>query len=118
MPTSINEPGTPAFEEVTGAVKPSITALAPASCAIGDADFDLHVTGEGFAEHSTIYFADHDEPTTLNEDGTLSTGVKPSLWGAPTTVQVYVRNGTLHSDPVDFEFTVPPVETRNADKSG
>ena len=105
MPTSINEPHTPAFEEVSGAVMPTITALEPATCAIGGEDFDLHVTGEGFNEGSVIYFAGHDEPTTLNEDGTLSTGVKPSLWGAPATVQVYVRNGTLHSEPVPFEFT-------------
>jgi IPT/TIG domain len=107
MVQSLNEPGTPAFEPVSGAVTPTITAIEPASCAIGDPDFDLHVTGEGFAEHSIIYFAGHDEPTTLNEDGTLSTGVKPSLWGAPAVVQCYVRNGTLISDPLAFEFTAP-----------
>ena len=48
MPVSINEPNTPAFEEVSGAVKPTITALTPETCAIGDEDFNLHVTGEGF----------------------------------------------------------------------
>jgi hypothetical protein len=105
MPTSINEPSTPAFEEVSGAVKPTITALDPATCAIGDPDFDLHVSGENLGASTVIYFAGHDEPTTLNEDGTVSTGVKPSLWSAPATVQVYVRNGTLHSEPLDFEFT-------------
>ena len=64
-PTSINEPGTPAFEEVTGAVKPSITALAPASCAIGDADSDLHVTGEGLrrAQHD-LFRRPRTRPTT------------------------------------------------------
>jgi hypothetical protein len=104
MPTSINEPGTPAFEEVAGQVPPSITALDPDYCALGDPDFQLHVTGEGLSANSTIFFAGHDEPTTYNEDGTVSTGVKPSLWGAPVVVKVYVRNGTLHSNSLDFTF--------------
>jgi hypothetical protein len=51
-----------------------------------------------------IFFAGHDEPTTLNEDGTLSTGVKPSLWGAPVVVTCYVRNGTLASNGLIFTF--------------
>jgi hypothetical protein len=105
MPTSINEPSTPAFEKVAGAVTPTISALEPDTCAIGDPDFDLHVTGGDFGVNTIIYFAGHDEPTTLNEDGTVSTGVKPSLWGAPAVVQCYVRNGTLHSNPMEFTFT-------------
>jgi hypothetical protein len=110
VPTSINEPHTPAFEEVAGQVPPAITSLSPDSCAIGDPDFQLHVTGEGLSENTTIFFAGHDEPTTYNEDGTVSTGVKPSLWGAPVVVQVYVRNGTLHSNPLDFTFAAAGVE--------
>jgi hypothetical protein len=104
MPTSINEPSTPAFEEVAGAVKPTITALMPDSCAVGDADVTLFISGEGFGENSTIFFAGHDEPTTLNEDGTVSTGVKPALWGAPVTVKVRVHNGTQSSNALDFTF--------------
>jgi hypothetical protein len=111
MPTSINEPQTPAFEEVSGAVAPVLTALTPDYCAIGDADFQLHVTGEGFSADSVIFFAGHDEPTTLNEDGTVSTGVKPSLWGAPAVVQVYVRNGTKHSNALEFTFAAPAEDT-------
>jgi hypothetical protein len=105
MPTSINEPSTPSFEEVAGAVKPTITALMPDFCAIGDPDFTLFISGEGFGENSIIFFAGHDENTTLNEDGTVSTGVKPSLWGAPVTVQVRVHNGTQSSNALDFTFT-------------
>src|SRR5207342_1066357 len=105
MPTSINEPQTPAFEEVSGAVQPTITALEPDTCAIGDPDFDLHVTGENFTMASIIYFAGHDEPTTLNEDGTVSTGVNMAMWHGPDTVNVYVRNGTLHSNALEFTFT-------------
>jgi hypothetical protein len=106
-PTSINEPNTPAFEEVSGAVKPEITALNPDSCAIGDPDFTLYVSGENFTPSSVIFFAGYDERTTLYEDGTVGTGVKPSLWGAPVVVQCYVRNGTLYSTPMDFTFTAP-----------
>ena len=105
MVQSLNEPGTPAFEEVSGAVKPTISALEPDTCAIGDPDFDLHVTGENFTTASIIYFAGHDEPTTLNEDGTVSTGVNMAMWHGPDTVNVYVRNGTLHSNALEFTFT-------------
>ena len=115
MPTSINEPHTPAFEEVSGAVMPTITALEPATCAIGSDDFDLHVTGEGFGPESIIYFAGYDEPTTLNEDGTLSTGVKPSLWGAPCHRASLCpqRHAALRAGA--FEFTAAAaVRTRSA----
>jgi hypothetical protein len=95
---SINEPPVP--QE-----KPVIMAIEPPSCVIGDPDFTLHVSGEKFIESSVIFFAGYDEPTTFNEDGTLSTGVKPSLWGAPVIVQCQVRNGAQLSDPVDFAFT-------------
>jgi transcription elongation factor len=105
MPVSINEPSTPAFEEVSGAVTPTISALTPDTCAIGDPDFDLHVTGENFTTASIIYFAGQDEPTTLNEDGTVSTGVNMDVWHGPDTVNVYVRNGTLHSNALEFTFT-------------
>jgi hypothetical protein len=85
---------TPAFEEVSGAVTPTISALEPDTCAIGDPDFDLHITGENFTTASIIYFAGHDEPTTLNEDGTVSTGINMNMWHGPDAVNVYVRNGT------------------------
>ena len=110
---SINEPQTPAFDHIAGSVKPSITAIDPTSAEIGADDLTLTITGEGFGPDTVIYFAGHDEPTTLEDDGTVSTGLKPSLWTAPATVQCYVRNGTLHSDPVDFEFTEAS-DTRDA----
>lgn len=117
MVQSINEPGTPAFEEVAGQVKPTITAIAPDTCAIGDADFTLDVTGTGFGENTIIFFAGHIEPTEFDGTDTVSTGVKPSLWGSPATVQVYVINGTLHSDPVNFTFTDAAGATRSGKKS-
>lgn len=113
---SINEPGTSRITMVTpvsinepphlpaDAIAPVIEGIAPETCVIGDADFTLVVTGENFFPGSIIHFAGHDEPTTQNEDGTLSTGVKPSLWQSPVTVQCQVRNGSLMSNAVDFTF--------------
>jgi hypothetical protein len=102
--TSMNEPPPPPAGD---SVEPLIDTLEPASCAIGDPDFTLYVHGDNFFPGSIINFAGHDEPTTLNDDGTLSTGVKPSLWQAPATVECVVRNGALKSAPVTFEFTAP-----------
>jgi hypothetical protein len=86
---------------------PVITELSPPDAEIGAADFPLIVTGDVFDANSVIVFADYDEPTTFNADGTLSTIIKPSLWGAPVTVKVSVRNGPAYATPVDFEFTDP-----------
>jgi hypothetical protein len=103
---SINEPQTvslPVPENVE-VPKPVITGYDPYECMIGDPDFTLYVTGENFFADSVIHFAGHDEPTTLEDDGRLSTGVKPSLWTEPATVQLQIKNGPEISDPVQFEF--------------
>jgi hypothetical protein len=104
---SINEPQTvslPLPEGVT-VPKPSITGYDPYECMIGDPDFTLTVTGENFFADSVIHFAGHDEPTTFDTEAkTLSTGIKPSLWTEPVTVQVQVKNGPEISDPVEFAF--------------
>lgn len=108
MVQSLNEPGWPAHQEISGAQAPTITALEPASAEIGSEDFTLVVRGQGFTGDSRIFFSGHDEPSTLTEDGTgVTTGVKPSLWGSPCTVDVYVHNGTANSQPLQFEFTAP-----------
>ena len=86
---------------------PVITAITPDTCVMGDPDFTLYVSGTGFHATSVIFFDGYDEPTTLNEDGTLSIGVKPSLWYSPVTVQCQVRNGEVLSDAVDFSFIAP-----------
>jgi hypothetical protein len=106
---SINEPQTvstpiPADVEVP---VPAITSIAPDTCVTGDADFTLVVTGDNFFGDSVINFAGQDEPTTLQADGTLTTGVKPSLWADPVTVPVIIKNGPASSAPVDFDFTAP-----------
>jgi hypothetical protein len=103
---SINEPQTvslplPADVEVP---KPSITSLNPTECTLGDESFTLYITGENFFPDSKIYFAGQPEPTTLNEDGTLSTGINMDVWHGPDTVPVVVQNGPEQSAPVDFTF--------------
>lgn len=85
---------------------PSISALDPATVESGAADLVLKITGEGFTGQTVIVFGTLDEPTTLNDDGTVSTGVKPSLF-APAAVPVKVRNGPLPSNSMDFTFTDP-----------
>jgi len=102
---SINEPPPPP-PDVDDDVRPMLDYLEPGSCMIGDADFTLFVHGTNFFPGSVIHFAGHDEPSTLNVDGTLSTGVKPSLWASPVVVEVKVRNGSLTSVPLPFEFLV------------
>ena len=102
-PNSLNEPVT--------VDDPVITALEPDSCTIADADFTLHISGTGFYPFSVIFFAGHDEPTTLNEDGTLSTVVKPSLWAEPAMVECQVRNGDLYSNAAVFTFEEAPARS-------
>ncbi|HXK17804.1 MAG TPA: hypothetical protein VNG33_08375 [Polyangiaceae bacterium] len=111
---SINEPQTVSTPLPEGVVVPTpeISGLAPADCAVGDADFTLYVSGTDFFADSVINFAGHDEPTTLEADGTLSTGVKPSLWVDPVIVDVVVKNGPESSAPVSFEFTAPAARAR------
>jgi len=103
---SINEPQTVSLPLPEGVAvpKPVITLLEPAECMVGDPDFTLYVSGEHFYADSVIHFAGHDEPTTLVAGDRLTTGVKPSLWTDPVTVQVIIKNGPEVSDPVDFEF--------------
>lgn len=103
---SINEPVT--ASDLPPMPVPVVTSLDPDSCAIGTADFTLEVHGENFFAGSVIFFAGHDEPTTYDQEaGTVSTGVKPSLWGSPVVVQCQVRNGTVLSNAVNFTFAAP-----------
>ena len=104
-PSRVAEPRRQHQRAGDGAERPVITALEPDSCAIGDPDFTLYIQGENFTADSVIHFAGHDEPTTHNTDGRLSTGVKPSLWGAPAAVPCIIRNGQLQSEPATFTFT-------------
>ena len=102
-PVSINEP--PTGENLPDEVPtPVISSLDPAGCEISDPEFRLYVFGSGFLPSSVIHFAGQHEPTTLEEDGSLSTGVKPQLWQSAVVVQCQIYNGDKASNAVDFEF--------------
>ena len=84
---------------------PVIESIEPEEVAIGSDDIFFYVQGQNFTDESVMSFAGHDEPTTLEDDGRLSTIVKPSLWANPDTVKVSIRNGNMTSNEVDFAFT-------------
>jgi hypothetical protein len=93
--------------EIVAKGKPVLTGLEPDEAVSGDPDLMLVISGDNFFSGSVIVFGEHDEPTTFDEAaGTVSTGVKPSLF-QPAVVPVKVRNGALVSDPMEFEFTAP-----------
>jgi hypothetical protein len=100
-PVSINEP--PDLPDNVPA--PVLTALSPDTAAIGDPSFTLYVTGDNFFPGSIILFGDEDEPTTLEEDGRLSTGVDMSVWHGPDVLEVRVINGEMLSNVLQFTFT-------------
>jgi hypothetical protein len=89
---------------------PMLTALEPATVAIGDASFTLHVRGTGFLDGAVIVFADHDEPTTWVSPTEVTTGVDMAVWLGPDTVPVTARNADdgAVSNALDFVFTDPP----------
>jgi hypothetical protein len=104
-PVSINEP-----PKLDMPDPPVVTQIAPDTAVLGDPSFTLVVTGTGFYPDSVIVFAGHDEPTTLEADGTLTTGVDMSVWLGPDIVKVQVRNFNVVSDPVNFTFTTAAVQ--------
>jgi hypothetical protein len=101
-PASINEP--PELPPRPDMPVPVIASIEPTEATIGDASFTLYVTGEQFLPGSTIIFAGMPEPTTLEGDGRLSTGVNMDVWLGPDTVKVSVLNGDTASNEVDFTF--------------
>ena len=109
-PQSINEPLT--LDGMPELPAPVIASINPSEATIGDASFTLYVTGEHFRSGTTIVFAGKDEPTTLNEDGTVSTLVDMNYWHGPDVLKVSVYNGALASNEVDFTFHPEVIEGR------
>jgi hypothetical protein len=100
-PRSINEPGKFPAGEIP---KPTVAGVEPSECVLGSAGFRIYVSGTNFFTGSIIVFADYDEPTTLEDDGRLSTAIDMSVWHGPDTVPVAVRNADVYSNEVDFTF--------------
>jgi hypothetical protein len=94
---------------------PTISGIEPSTAAIGDSSFELKITGTNFHTESVIVFAGQSENTTLNEDGTLSTGVNMAYWHGADVLPVLVDNGTSKSEPVEFTFTAAAPEAEVVD---
>ena len=107
---SINEPQTVALPLPAGVEvpKPSISSITPTEITIGDDSTTRYVTGENFFRDSVITFAGQNEPTTLGEDGRLSTGINMDVWHGPDTVEVFVKNGPEMSNVEYFTFNEAP----------
>ena len=107
---SINEPQTVALPlpQNVEVPKPSISSISPTEISIGDDSTTLYVTGENFFRDSVIVFAGQNEPTTLGEDGRLSTGINMDVWHGPDVIKVSVKNGPEQSNEVDFTFNEAP----------
>jgi hypothetical protein len=90
---------------------PTLTALDPATAAVGAPSFTLHVRGTGFLPGAVIVFAGHDEPTTLVSSSEVTTGVNMALWVGPDAVPVAVRNadGQVTAEQ-SFTFTGAALE--------
>lgn len=96
---------------------PTVTALTPATVAIGAPSFTLHVHGTDFAPGAVIVFAGHDEPTTIVSPTEVTTGVDMSVWHGPDAVPVAVRVGAVVSNALDFTFTEAPGAARARSRS-
>ena len=86
---------------------PVITSLDPATAAIGDPDFTLHVTGTGFGADSVIVWNGSDEPTTVVSATEVTTDVNMATATAAVALPVQVRTGGDLSAPAVFTFTDP-----------
>jgi len=86
---------------------PVLDSLTPTGAVVGDPDLVLTLTGSNFTEGSVIVFNGGDEITTYVSPTSLTTGVKPSLVGAPITVPVEVRDSGGRSNSLNFAFTAP-----------
>jgi uncharacterized membrane protein YgdD (TMEM256/DUF423 family) len=115
LPASINEP--PKLPEGGEIPAPEITALTPDSATIGDPSFRLYVTGTNLFSGSIIVFAGQDEPTTLEDDGTVSTGINMDVWHGPDVLAVSVKNADKVSNELEFTFNASGALSRGAARS-
>ena len=75
------------------------------------------VSGVGLVMESVIVFAGQDEPSKLETNGTLTTGVNMSVWHGPDEVEVRVKNGEHISEPLMFTFTAAPDQEKELEKA-
>jgi len=108
-PTHFQELGPgPTADDVIPPAPPVLTALTPASAALGDPSFTLHVTGTGFLADSVILWNGAPEPTTVLSPTELTTQVDMSTAAAAIDIPVTVQNeGGAPSNALTFSLTDP-----------
>ena len=96
---------------------PVLSSIEPSTARIGDESFTLVVSGVGLVMESVIVFAGQDEPSKLETNGTLTTGVNMAVWHGPDEVEVRVKNGEHISEPLMFTFTAAPDQEADLEKA-
>ena len=86
---------------------PVLTELVPDTAEVGSEDFVISIKGAKFDRNTVIWWKDHPEPTTFVSPNEVTTLVRPDTIGAPEVLPISVRNGTVFSNVLDFEFTAP-----------
>ena len=86
---------------------PVLTELVPATAVIDSEDFDISIMGEKFDENTVIWWNDHPEPTTFVSENEVTTLVRPDTIFTPEVLPISVRNGTVFSNVLEFDFTAP-----------
>ena len=99
------EGGKPPEEVGGGANLPKATGLDPNSCAIGDPDTTLEVTGLNFTEDTLIVFSGSPTVTEFISDTVLSCALNPSAFTEARGYPVTVQRGH-YVNPVATMFTV------------
>jgi hypothetical protein len=84
---------------------PTITALTPATAALGAPDFTLHVAGTEFGADSVIVWNDDDAPTTVVSPTELTTEVAMATVTTAGAIPVQVRSNGNLSEPASFTVT-------------
>lgn len=83
---------------------PTLATLTPATAAVGDANFTLHVIGAGFVASDAIVWNGAPAPTTFVSDTELTTPIDMAAIAAAGDVPVSVRG----SNVLTFAVTPAP----------
>lgn len=97
-------------------IPPGVDALVPATAALGDPSFTLHVQGSGFKPTSQILWNGSPEPTVFVSEFELTTGVNMDTAHHAVDIPVAVLNGNVASNPLTFELTEAATRKRGADR--
>jgi len=88
-----------------------LASVSPSNVFARSADFKLEATGDKFTPATKIYFEGRELPTTYTGPQQLSATVPASMFAAPGSRNVIVRNAdnSLYSNPLTVSVAAPPV---------